>query len=71
MLQQGATEPLQSWISKVVLVPEPNGSWRFCIDYSWLSSIVVKDMDSISRKNDCIDSFLNSCWFFTYKADPG
>jgi hypothetical protein len=56
MLQAGVIEPATSeWASPVILVPKPDGSLRFCIDYRKLNAITVRDTYPLPRMDECID----------------
>jgi hypothetical protein len=57
MLRAGFIEPATSeWASPVVLVPKPEGSMRFCIDYRRLNTVTVRDSYPLPRMDECIDS---------------
>ena len=65
MLRAGVIEPAQSeWASPVVLVPKPNGTLRFCVDYRRLNAITVRDTYPLPRMDECID-FLGEANVFT------
>lgn len=56
MIDIGAIEPAQSeWSSPVVLIPKPDGSVRFCIDFRKVNSVTRTDAFPIPRLEDCID----------------
>jgi Reverse transcriptase (RNA-dependent DNA polymerase) len=66
MLQAGVIEPATSeWDSPVVLVPKPDGSLRFCIDYRKLNAITVRDTYPLPRMNECIESLGDAVVFST------
>jgi hypothetical protein len=57
MLRAGVIEPAMSeWASPVFLVPKPDGSMRFCIDYRRLNTVTVRDSYQLPRMDECIDS---------------
>src|SRR5262245_19183178 len=44
MYQQGIVVDSDSdWASPVVLIPKPNGEWRFCVDFRQLNAKTIKD----------------------------
>ena len=56
MLDLGVIELSQSnWSSPIVLIPKPDGSQRFCIDYRKVNAVTVPDSHPIPRIEDCID----------------
>lgn len=65
MLEKKVIEPSQSeWASPVVIIPKPDGSLRFCVDYRKLNSLTVKDSYPLPRMDECLDS-LGEANFFT------
>jgi hypothetical protein len=72
MLKAGVIEPAHAeWASPVVLVPKPDGSMRFCIDYRRLNALTVKDSYPLPRMDECIDSLGDETIFFTLDCNSG
>ncbi|URD77573.1 Retrotransposon protein [Musa troglodytarum] len=44
------------WLSNVVLVKKPNGSWRMCVDYTDLNRACPKDCYPLPRIDQLVDS---------------
>nr|XP_009400993.1 PREDICTED: uncharacterized protein LOC103985108 [Musa acuminata subsp. malaccensis] len=44
------------WLSNVVLVKKPNGSWRMCIDYTSLNNACPKDCYPLPRIDQLVDA---------------
>lgn len=56
MLKHGIAVSSQSpWSSPCLLVPESNGSYRFCTDYRKVNSLTKPDSFPLPRMEDCID----------------
>jgi hypothetical protein len=56
MLEQQVIEPATGeWASPIKLVPKPDGSLRFCVDYRRLNAMTVLDAYPLRRMNECID----------------
>ena len=71
-LRAGVIEPAQSaWASPVVIVPKPDGTPRFCVDYRRLNAVTVRDSYPLPRMDDCIDSLGNAVVFTTLDANCG
>jgi Reverse transcriptase (RNA-dependent DNA polymerase) len=72
MLKADVIEPACSeWASPVVLVPKPDGSLRFCVDYRKLNSITVKDTYPLPRMDESIDSLGDAAIFSTLDCNSG
>ena len=72
MLRAGVIEPATSeWASPVVLVPKPDGSMRFCIDYRRLNTVTVRDSYPLPRMDECIDSLGDARVFSTLDCNSG
>jgi len=66
MRSMGVTEPSTGeWASPVVMVPKPDVSVRFFIDYRKLNLMTVKDANPIPRMDECIDSLGDASVFST------
>src|SRR3954471_14113451 len=44
------------WLANPVLVPKKNGTWRMCIDYTWLNKACPKDPFALPHMDQVIDS---------------
>jgi len=72
MLKLDVIEPSSSeWASPVVLVPKPDGSTRFCINYRQLNDRTVRDTYPIPRMDDCLDSLGDARLFLMLDCNAG
>jgi hypothetical protein len=72
MLAQGVIEPATcEWDSPIVMVPKPDGSLRFCVDYRKLNAITVPDTYLLPRMDECIDSLGEAAIFTTLDCNCG
>lgn len=61
MEESGVIEPGQSeWSSPIVLVPKPDGTLRFCVDYRKVNQVIKTDAFPIPHLEDCIDQTGNA-----------
>ena len=72
MLKLEVIEPSQSeWASPVVLIPKPDGSPQFCIDYRQLTERTVRDSYPLPRMDDCLESLGDAHFFSTSDCNAG
>ena len=64
MVQAGIIEPSESSCSSpVVLVANPDGTQRFCVDYRALNSVTKRDFYTLPRCDDTLESLAGAQWF--------
>ena len=72
MLDMDVIEPASGpWSAPVVLIPKPDGSIRFCIDYRKLNAVTENDSYALPRVDDCLDSLGEARFFTTLDANCG
>jgi hypothetical protein len=72
MLDMDVIEPASGpWSAPVVLVPKPDGTIRFCIDYRRLNAVTQNDSYALPRVDDCLDSLGEARYFTTLDANCG
>jgi hypothetical protein len=70
MLRAGVIEPATSeWASPVVLVPKPDGSMGFCLDYRMFKAVTVRDSYPLPRMDDFIDYLGDASVFSTLECN--
>lgn len=60
-----------AWAFPVVMVPKPDGTIRFCTDFSKLSSLVHYDPYPLPRIDDTLDKLAGAKYFTTCDAASG
>lgn len=57
LLENGLAKPsCSAWSSPCLLVPKPDGTFRFCTDYWKVNAVTVPDCYPLPRMEDCIDN---------------
>lgn len=57
-------QAIGEWASPIVIVPKPDATPRFCIDYRRLNQVTVKDAYPFSRMDECLE-FLGDAQVFS------
>jgi hypothetical protein len=72
MIKMGVIEESNSpWSSPVVLIPKPDGSIRFCIDYRRVNDITQPDAFPLPRIEDLIDKIGKAKFLTKNRFIPG
>ena len=59
------------WAAQVVLTRKPDGSWRFCTDYSKLAKVTVKDCYPLPRVETIIDATQGATFLSCHDLSSG
>ena len=72
MLELGIIRKSTSnYSSPVVLVPKPDGSWRFCIDYRKLNKLTKSDSYPLPNIQDCLSRMQGAKYFAKFDLAAG
>ena len=72
MLKHDIIEECQSdWTSPCILIPKPDGSYRFCTDYRKVNNVTRPDTFPLPRINDSIDQMGNAKYLSTFDLLKG
>ena len=72
MLAQNINRPsVSSWASPVTIVPKPDGSPRFCIDYRKLNSVTTPDQHPLPNMAEIVDLIGQAKVFSTLDLKSG
>jgi len=72
MLDLGVIEPSDAeWSFPVVFVPKPDGHFRFFAEYRRLNERTVRDVNPITRTDDCLESLGDATVFSTLDCNSG
>ena len=72
MLKHKIIQPSNSpWSSAILLVPKPDGTWRFCVDYRRLNDVTVKDVYPLPRIDETIDALVDSNYMSVFDLTSG
>ena len=72
MLDRGIIQPSDSpWSSHIVLAPQKDGDYRFCVDFRRVNSVTKKDAHPIPRIDDILDQLGGATYFSTLDLASG
>lgn len=72
MLKANITEPSNSpWAAPIVLVKKQDGTTQFCVDYRKLNNVTIKDVYSLLRINESLDTLSGAKFLCTLDFASG
>ena len=72
LLTNNLAEPsLSPWASPCILIPKPDGSFRFCTDYRKVNQVTVRDSFPLPRIDEIIDTISQSSYITTIDLQRG
>ena len=55
----------------MLFVKNPDGSWRFCVDYRALNAVTIKDKYPLPNHEDLIDQLQGPSTFIVWTLEVG
>ena len=59
------------WSAPIVLVPKPDGTKRFCVDFRKLNAVTIQDPFPMPRIDDILDRLNNVKWYTNLDLKQG
>ena len=58
MLKANIIQPSSSpWYAPIIMIPKPDGTKRFCVDFRKLNAVTITDPFPVPRIYDILDTF--------------
>lgn len=59
------------WVSPVVMIKKKDNTYRFCVDYRRLNSVIITDAHPLPRVDDSLDALSGSQYFSSMDMSSG